>query len=87
MSDMDAIARRLEAVERLDWAEVRKLFEEEKYGDFWRVGPVLIPTDFYTAGDSVPAEEKQYAAEAAAVAEFLQHAVADMRQLLNRMRP
>ncbi len=82
MSSRDEIARRLEAVEGLDWSETRKLFEEELYGDFWRVGPVLVPTDFYTAGDKVPEEDKQYAADSAAVAEFLRHVVADMRALL-----
>lgn len=81
----DDIARRLQAVEGLDWSKVRKLFEEEKYGDFYRVGPVLVPTDFHTEGDRVPAEYKAFAAEGAAVAEFLQHAVADMRRLLNEL--
>ncbi|GAA0969741.1 hypothetical protein GCM10009555_017420 [Acrocarpospora macrocephala] len=73
------IARRLAAVERIDWSETKKLFEEEKYGDFYRVGPVLVPTDFHPVADV----DVRGAAEQAAVAEFLQHAVADMRALLN----
>lgn len=85
--EFDEISRRLEAVESLDWSETTKLFEEELYGDFYRVGPALVPTDFHTVGDKVPETDKAYAAEQAAVAEFLKHAVADMRALLQRCPP
>ncbi|MCK2214276.1 hypothetical protein MF672_010805 [Actinomadura sp. ATCC 31491] len=84
--ELDEIARRLQAVEGLDWSDIGKLFEEEKYGDFYRVGPVLVPTDFDTEGDKVHPEDREYAAEQAAVAEFLQHVVADMRALLDAVR-
>lgn len=86
MSELEEIARRLEAVEGLDWTDIKKLFEEEQYGDFYRIGPVLVPTDFHTVGDKVPDVDKAYAAEQAAVAEFLQHVVADMRRLLNQAK-
>ncbi len=36
MTELDDIARRLEAVEGVDWSEFRKVFETERYGDFWR---------------------------------------------------
>jgi hypothetical protein len=84
--DLDEIARRLEAVEHLNWSQTRKLFEEEKYGDFYQVGPVLVPTDFSTVGDKVPQEDKDYAAERAAVADFLHQVVGDMRALLDAAR-
>jgi hypothetical protein len=84
--ELDEIARRLQAVEGLDWSETKKLFEEELYGDFHRVGPVLVQTDFHAVGDKVSEADKTYAAEQSAVAEFLQHAVADMRVLLDAAR-
>ncbi len=78
----DDIRRRLAAVEGIDWSEAKKLFEEERYGDWYEVGTVLVPTDFHTVGDKVPAQDKADAAQQAAVAEFLQHAAADIRRLL-----
>ncbi|MFI6909880.1 hypothetical protein ACIBKY_52070 [Nonomuraea sp. NPDC050394] len=77
--DLSEIAHRLEAVEGLDWDNVKKLFLEERYGDFWQIGPALVPADFQPVGDVETAD----AAEADAVATFLQHVVADVRALLD----
>lgn len=81
MSELDEIAGRLEAVEQIDWSEIEHFHEEEFYGDWIRIGPIMIQTT-----DSPDLADQADRAESEAVAEFVQHAVADMRLLLDRLR-
>ncbi|MEO3860870.1 hypothetical protein [Acrocarpospora sp. B8E8] len=82
MSTLDEIARRLEAVEGIDWSETAEEHAAEYYGDWLKVGPAWVLTDL-TPSSPVDVAD---AAEGRAVAEFLQHAVADMRALLDAAR-
>ncbi|MDX3110140.1 hypothetical protein [Nonomuraea angiospora] len=76
----DDIRQRLAALEGIDWSTVERQYDAEYYTDWLRVGPVMLPTTF-----SPSPEDQADAAQAEAVAVFLQHAVADMRQLLEEL--
>lgn len=74
--DLAAIRRRLDAIEGTDWTDVTYEREAEFYGDWARVGPVMMLTYDDTA------EEKR---QQEAVVDFLRHAANDIRALLDTL--
>lgn len=72
------IRARLAAVEGLDWSKVEREYDAEYFTDWIHVGPVQIMTTFSPGPADVADVERTEA-----VAAFLQHAVADIRRLLN----
>ena len=77
------VERRLDAIKDVDWRAVEWEKEEEYFGDWVRVGPVLMhdfdPEDEHEQHrESARVEKRQQTA----VIEFLTHAADDMRSLL-----
>ncbi|WP_326828975.1 hypothetical protein OIE13_28930 [Streptosporangium sp. NBC_01810] len=77
----DDIRRRLAAVEGIDWSQLEREHDAEYCTDWIRIGPVMIPTTFHPGPDDLAD-----VAQTTAVAEFVQHAVADIRRLLDERK-
>jgi hypothetical protein len=88
MSDIDAIRRRLDAIAGFDLSNVERETEIEYYGDWIKLGPVLLQD--FDPEDEFPhwrESERENKRQLEALVEFLSHAAEDIRVLLDQCQP
>ncbi|MGP4092965.1 hypothetical protein [Nonomuraea sp. KM90] len=73
----DDIRQRLAAVGHIDWSRTRREDAEEYYGDWLRIGPVMLQTSWRPEP-----HDEDCVAQRNAISAFLQHAATDLRRLL-----
>ncbi|MGR6922590.1 hypothetical protein ACU635_50765 [[Actinomadura] parvosata] len=73
----DDIRQRLAAVEHIDWRKTRREDAEEYYGDWLRIGPLMLMTSWRPEP-----HDAESVSQRNAISAFLQHAVTDLRRLL-----
>lgn len=73
----DDIRQRLADVEHIDWSRTRRENAEEYYGDWLRIGPVMLQTTWRPE-----MHDDDRVVERNAISAFLQRATDDLRRLL-----
>jgi hypothetical protein len=86
VTDIHEIRQRLAAIANVDWSTVKRERDEEYYGDWIHVGPVLLH-DVHPE-DELPKWREQMEAEkrqTEALVAFVHHAADDIRTLLEQV--
>ena len=83
--DLDAIENRLAAVADVDWTVTKSDDCEEYYAAWVHIGPVIVEDLDEILPDTAYEWSPKSKQQAAAVVDFLAHAAADIRALLDAL--